>query len=181
MTAVSELLARQHALYTSGNPTRRWLHCARRDCIRATLRRVAAAGAPTALEVGPGSGVYTPLLADRVTVSDREDAYLGGLAPLVAARPHVVLVRDDITRSALPAGRFDVVLCSEVIEHLTDSPRARSGMRRLLRPGGTLILSTPQRHSSLEVLAKIAFLPGVIDLVRLIYREPILATGQSTC
>ena len=51
-------------------------------------------------------------------------------------------------------------------------------MYRILRPGGLLILSTPQRYSPLEMIAKIAFLPGVINLVRLIYAEPILETGH---
>jgi hypothetical protein len=51
-------------------------------------------------------------------------------------------------------------------------------MHALLRPGGVLILSTPQRYSPLEVTAKIAFLPGIIELVRAVYREPILETGH---
>ena len=49
-------------------------------------------------------------------------------------------------------------------------------MARILRPNGLLILSTPQRYSSLEIFSKIAFLPGIIQLVRRIYREPILDT-----
>lgn len=40
------------------------------------------------------------------------------------------------------------------------------------------MLSTPQRYSPLELAAKIAFLPGIIKLVRRIYREPILETGH---
>ena len=51
-------------------------------------------------------------------------------------------------------------------------------MHRLLRPGGFLLLSTPQRYSPLELTAKIAFLPGFIQLVRWIYREPIIETGH---
>ena len=30
----------------------------------------------------------------------------------------------------------------------------------------------------MELVAKVAFLPGIIQLVRLIYREPILETGH---
>lgn len=177
----AELLALQRALYESRNPTRRWLHCTRRDWIAAQLTRLAADRRGAALEVGPGSGVYVPLLArlfDRVTVSDVHDAYLDAARALAAGHPNVTVVQDDIRRPALPSASFDVVLCTEVIEHVSESPAALAGMRRLLRPGGVLLLSTPQRYSPLEVCSKIAFLPGIIDLVRVVYREPILPTGH---
>jgi 2-polyprenyl-3-methyl-5-hydroxy-6-metoxy-1,4-benzoquinol methylase len=177
----AELLALQRALYESRNPTRRWLHCTRRDWIAARLTRLAADCRGAALEIGPGSGVYVPLLArlfDRVTVSDVHDAYLDAARVLAAAHPNVTVVQDDIRRPALPRASFDVVLCTEVIEHVAESRAALAGMRRLLRPGGVLLLSTPQRYSPLEVCSKLAFLPVVIDLVRLVYREPILPTGH---
>jgi 2-polyprenyl-3-methyl-5-hydroxy-6-metoxy-1,4-benzoquinol methylase len=177
----AELLALQRALYESRNPTRRWLHCTRRDWITERLTRLAADRRGAALEIGPGSGVYVPLLArlfDRVTVSDVHDAYLDAARALAAAHANVTVVQDDICRSALPSGSFDVVLCTEVIEHVTQSRAALAGMGRLLRPGGVLLLSTPQRYSPLEVCSKLAFLPVVIDLVRLVYREPILPTGH---
>jgi SAM-dependent methyltransferase len=176
----AELLALQRALYESRNPTRRWLHCTRRDWISEQLTRLAAERRGAALEVGPGSGVYVPLLArlfDRVTVSDVHDAYLDAARALAAAHANVAVVQDDIRQPALPPASFDVVLCTEVIEHVAESRAALAGMRRLLRPGGVLLLSTPQRYSPLELCSKLAFLPVVIDLVRLVYREPILPTG----
>jgi 2-polyprenyl-3-methyl-5-hydroxy-6-metoxy-1,4-benzoquinol methylase len=181
MSTNAELLALQRTLYESRNPTRRWLHCTRRDWITEQLTRLADGRRGAALEVGPGSGVYVPLLArlfDRVTVSDVHDAYLDAARALAAAHANVAVVQDDIRRPALPPASFDVVLCTEVIEHVTDSRAALAGMRRLLRPGGVLLLSTPQKYSPLEVCAKLAFLPVIIDLVRLVYREPILPTGH---
>ena len=177
----AELLALQRALYESRNPTRRWLHCTRRDWISAQLMRLAGERRGAALEVGPGSGVYVPLLArlfDRVTVSDVHDAYLDAARVMAAGHANVTIVQDDIRQPALPTASFDVILCTEVIEHMKESRAALAGMRRLLRPGGVLLLSTPQRYSPLEVCSKIAFLPVVIGLVRLVYREPILPTGH---
>lgn len=171
----------QRTLYTSKNPTRRWLHVSRRDWISAAIRRWTPEDAPRALEVGPGSGVYLPILADvarEVVAADIEDAYLDRLGPLVEAHPNVRLVRDDVTYSAFPDGHFEVILCTEVIEHIADSRAALREMRRLLSPTGVLILSTPQRYSPLELTAKLAFLPVIIDLVRLVYREPVLETGH---
>ena len=40
------------------------------------------------------------------------------------------------------------------------------------------IFDAIQRYSPLELTAKIAFLPGVVDVVRMIYREPVLETGH---
>jgi SAM-dependent methyltransferase len=177
----ADLLALQRVLYESRNPTRRWLHCTRRDWITERLTRVAAGRRGAALEVGPGSGVYVPLLArlfDRVTVSDVHDAYLDAARVIATGLANVAVVPDDIRRPTLPAASFDVVLCTEVIEHIVESRAALAGMRRLLRRGGVLVLSTPQRYSPLEVCSRIAFLPGVIDLVRLVYREPILPAGH---
>jgi SAM-dependent methyltransferase len=177
----SELVALQRTLYASRNPTRRWLHCARRDWLFGALRRLAAEGGEAALEVGPGSGVYLPPLASlyrRVVAIDIEQAYLRHLAPLAERHPNLTVVEDDITRSALAPGSFDLVLCTEVLEHVPDSPRALAGIHRLLKPGGVLLMSTPQRYSTLEVAARVAFLPGVIDLVRRVYREPVLEAGH---
>jgi SAM-dependent methyltransferase len=179
---VSELLALQETLYTSRNPTRRWLHLTRRARIEDMLRRAAAeAGRGRALEIGPGSGVYLPLLCElfgEVVASDVEEAFLEHARELARTHPNLEPVADDITATRLPAGSFDVVLCSEVIEHIADSAGALRAMRGLLRPGGLLVLSTPQRHSPLEVAGRIAFLPGIVTLVRAVYREPILATGH---
>ena len=181
MACESELVALQETLYRSRNPTRRWLHCSRRDWIIDALARHAPAGPARALEVGPGSCVYLPVLArlfGGVVASDIEAAFLQHAAALQHGLPNLELVLDNICDSALPPASFDLILCTEVVEHIADSRAALHGMRRLLKPGGVLVLSTPQRYSPLEQAARIAFLPGVIDLVRRIYREPVLETGH---
>jgi SAM-dependent methyltransferase len=181
MATDAELVALQQTLYRSANPTRRWLHCARRDWIADALHRHAPQGPARALEIGPGSGVYLPVLANlfaEVVATDIEAAYLKHAAPLRQRLPNLQLVPDDICASALVPHSFDLILCTEVIEHIADSAAALRGMRRLLKPGGVLVLSTPQRYSPLELAAKVAFLPGVIQLVRRVYREPVLETGH---
>jgi SAM-dependent methyltransferase len=181
MVSDSELVALQQTLYRSSNPTRRWLHCSRRDWIIDALHRHAQAHPARALEVGPGSCIYLPVLArlfGDVVASDIEAAFLKHAAPLRHSLPNLQLALDDICDSALPPAGFDLILCTEVVEHIADSAAALRGMRRLLRPGGLLVLSTPQRYSPLEQAARIAFLPGVIGLVRHIYREPVLETGH---
>jgi SAM-dependent methyltransferase len=138
-------------------------------------------GARRALEIGPGCGVYLPTLAgaaSEVIGADIDEDYLDHLRPIEEDHPHLRLVHDDILASSFPDGFFDLILCSEVIEHIADSRRAFAEMRRLLAPSGVLILSTPQKYSSMELFSKLAFLPGIIDVVRWIYKEPILETGH---
>jgi 2-polyprenyl-3-methyl-5-hydroxy-6-metoxy-1,4-benzoquinol methylase len=177
-----ELMRLQETLYTSRNRTRRWLHTTRRERIVAEVKRAAASGPHRrALEVGPGSGVYLPILSalfDEVVATDVEEAFLDRARTLAIQHPNLEVRRDDITASRLEPQSFDTVLCSEVIEHIDDSRAALTGMHRALRPGGFLVLSTPQRYSPLEVCGRIAFHPAVLPLVRMAYREPILPTGH---
>ncbi|MBE9538845.1 MAG: class I SAM-dependent methyltransferase [Proteobacteria bacterium] len=175
-----ELVDLQETLYTSRNPTRRWLHCSRRDWIVDHVQAVAGP-LPRVLEVGPGAGGYLPVLAgvsSEVVAADIEEAYLSQARILTESIPGLTCVKDDITATALRTDSFNLILCTEVIEHIVDSDAALCGLRKILAPGGTLILSTPQRYSPLELCAKIAFLPGIIHLVRLVYREPIIETGH---
>lgn len=45
--------------------------------------------------------------------------------------------------NGLPSDRFDVVVCTEVLEHTLDPFAAVATLRRILKPGGVLCLSTP--------------------------------------
>jgi 2-polyprenyl-3-methyl-5-hydroxy-6-metoxy-1,4-benzoquinol methylase len=131
--------------------------------------------------VGPGSGVYLPALcelADEVVASDIEQEFLSNASAMEEQHKNLSCLTDDITNSLLEVGTFDLILCTEVIEHLIDSKEALKTLSSLLADNGVLILTTPQRLSTLELCAKIAFLPGIIQLVKFIYREPIIETGH---
>lgn len=177
----AELLELLETLYQSRNPTRRWLHCTRRDWIIAKIRECARARPGRALEVGFGAGVYLPTLAEsyrEVVATDLDQAHLEYVRPLLVRYPNLRLETDDITASRLPDGSFDLILCSEVLEHIPDSTRVIAGIRRLIKPGGILVLSTPQRHSLMELACKVAFMPGVIGIVRKVYGEAVFETGH---
>jgi len=181
LATAKDLVDLQDTLYNSKNPTRRWLHCSRRDWIVDAIQRYTNNQRTMAAEVGPGSGIYLPVLASlyqQVQAVDIEEAYLDNARERMVDLPNLMLKTDDITHSLLPDLSFDFILCTEVIEHIKDSPNALKHMWRLLKPGGTLLLSTPQKFSPLELSAKIAFLPGIIQVVRYIYQEPVLETGH---
>ncbi len=146
MASTAELVTLQRIIYTSKNPTRRWLHTMRRDWIVSALRRCATRANGRVLEVGFGSGTYLPVLAElyrEAVASDVEQAHLERAADLTATYPNLRIVADDITQTRLPEASFDAILCSEVLEHTADPARALVRMGRLLKPGRPLVLSTP--------------------------------------
>jgi 2-polyprenyl-3-methyl-5-hydroxy-6-metoxy-1,4-benzoquinol methylase len=105
------------------------------------------------LDVGVGEGVFAALLV-------RSGATVVGIdvadEPLARARrlhPELDLrLVDGEGAWDLADASFDVVWAGEVIEHVADTARWLSEVRRVLAPGGRLLLSTPS-HGRLRLLA----------------------------
>jgi ubiquinone/menaquinone biosynthesis C-methylase UbiE len=96
-----------------------------------------------ALDLGCGDGALTSELdAAQLTAADvssvaleRARRRLGSEARLVELEPDAPLPFAD--------DEFDLALCAETIEHVRDLQLLLSELRRVLRPGGTLALTTP--------------------------------------
>jgi 2-polyprenyl-3-methyl-5-hydroxy-6-metoxy-1,4-benzoquinol methylase len=177
---MTDLVALQRTLYSSRNPTRRWLHTSRRNIIIDTIRRAPVPDIGRALEIGPGSGVYLPALCGRfknVVAIDVEPTHIAALQQTYEHVSNLELVMDDV-RYRKWLQQFDLVLCSEVIEHVAAPREFMIGLANSVRPNGILILSTPQPWSLMELTAAIALSPPTINLTRWIYREPVLPTGH---
>lgn len=161
-------IAFQANLYDDPNPTRRGLHCARRDWVQDRLARYVENGSRV-LEIGVGCGIFTRHLTDKgakVMAVDVNQAFLDGVSDL----SDVEVLNADATRD-FGARNIDVALLSEVLEHV---PRDGSvGMLQTiydaLKPGGVLVLTTPQRFSTMELTARLLKLPPVLALARKIY------------
>lgn len=172
----------QKTVYSSKNYTRRNLHLSRLTWVANAIKKYSInASFAKALEYGPGSGIYLPILTnhfDMVIAADVEMAYLSGIQASVQSDGNLQLEVDNIQDSHFLHESFDLVLCSEVLEHVSSPDKALSNLYRILAPGGIAIITTPQRYSLMELFCKIAFLPGVINLVRFVYQEPILESGH---
>lgn len=98
----------------------------------------------TALDVGCGAGPGLRYLASRGVDAVGIDASLYALKEARALVTSRGLVQTD-ARGTMPFrdGVFGLVVASEVIEHLPDGVPFLRECRRLLRPGGVLLLTTP--------------------------------------
>ncbi|MFG2374574.1 methyltransferase domain-containing protein [Streptomyces sp. NPDC048504] len=111
--------------------------------ILATALGPATENPRTILDIGCGdataAATAAPLLTGHrvIGVDWSQDA-------LTRARTHLpYTVRGELTALPLRTDAADAVLFSEVIEHLVDPDTALAEIRRVLRPGGHLMLSTP--------------------------------------
>jgi SAM-dependent methyltransferase len=169
-TAVArqEDIAFQANLYSDPNPTRRGLHQVRRDWVLSRLAERATEGTRV-LEVGIGCGIFTRALSENaaeVTALDINPSFVTGVAHL----PGVNALVADATET-LPVGDQQVAICSEVLEHV---PPIRSldmlrAIRDALKPGGVLILTTPQSFATVELFARLFRFGPILALARRLY------------
>jgi SAM-dependent methyltransferase len=106
-----------------------------------------------ALDLGCGAGEFTALMARAGAAAVGADVAQAALRRARARNPELDfrLVPFD---GPLPLedSAFDLVWASEVIEHVADTARWLSEVRRVLAPGGRLLLTTPS-HGRLRILA----------------------------
>ena len=97
------------------------------------------------LEAGCGEGYG----ADRIAGTARRvlgvDYDAATVAHVRRAYPGLPVVRGNLVALPVADEAIDVVACLQVIEHLWDQPGFLRECARVLRPAGTLLLSTPNR------------------------------------
>ena len=105
------------------------------------------------LEAGCGEGYGAGLLlaagAQQVVGVDYDAATAGHVRE---AYPRVPVLRGNLVALPLMSESFDVVVSLQTVEHLWDQPLFVAECLRVLRPGGLLVVSTPNR---------LTFSPGV--------------------
>ena len=120
-----------------------WWFRGRRRLLVSFLARVggARAGALRILDYGCGTGGNTTSYGQFGSVTGVEpDPHAVRLAQ---ARGGGSYCRADGVRLPFRNGTFDVVIASDVLEHIEDDSGAMAEMARVLRPGGSMIICVP--------------------------------------
>lgn len=136
------LITEQRAAY-EGDTYWDWT---RDQFVRYTLRYLP--GDAAVLDVGCGDGYYAAKLAESDAVRSvvAIDVASAVIAYARAHHPSPKITFECVEFEEWdPPRRFDVVYGCEVIEHFDDAAAALERIARLLRPGGVLCVSTPNR------------------------------------
>jgi ubiquinone/menaquinone biosynthesis C-methylase UbiE len=111
-----------------------------------TLAFIGDTSSAKILEVCCGQGGTAAYLNESVDFTGVE---LSSEAVTMAQKafPYFTFLQGDATALPFPDASFDVVIAKEAIEHLLDQAKAVSEWFRVLKPGGRLVLTTPNRDS----------------------------------
>jgi len=107
-----------------------WLACAEARVGRGRL-----------LEVGAGVGGFVRVALRRGWTVEATELSRTALALL--STTSATCFAGDLEEAHYTDGRFDLVVSLEVLEHLGDPPRHLKEICRIVRPGGLLLLTTP--------------------------------------
>ncbi|WP_369203599.1 methyltransferase [Streptomyces sp. PU-14G] len=99
------------------------------------------------VELGGGSGATTEAVLGALrghrsdyVFTDVSPLYTGAAAERLGVGTALLDVDADFAAQGFPAGSADVVVAANVLHNATDVPATLRGIRRLLVPGGTLLL-----------------------------------------
>lgn len=126
----------------------------RRYFYRCVARMLTRAAAPigSVAELGCGLGMmsYHLLQADptlRLDALDVSEYAVGVAAAQLSRYPNATVKVGDAQATGLPSAAYDAVVSLDVLEHLPRPEDLLAESARLLRPGGLLVVSTPNPES----------------------------------
>ena len=144
--------------YSHPNPLINWLFWQRLQVVMDYIERDAPY--EHVLDFGCGSGVMLPFLCGisaRVTAMDidllpfeRVSRLQPFPANLTVHDAHAVTLKD------LPKASFDIIVATDVLEHVGDLADTLADMKNLLTPGGQVIISGPTENILYKIGRKLA-------------------------
>lgn len=97
------------------------------------------------LEIGSGEGYGINYLSTQLPYITATDLSLQALRHAKASYPHIQACQTLGTNLPFASNVFEAAISFQVIEHITEANRYLEEIQRILRPGGTLFLTTPNR------------------------------------
>lgn len=141
--ALNDRLAREHPIddYYARSPWPiRFIERRRLEILRAM---VGPHRGKDIAEVGSGGGHVLRMFPDaRLTAVDVSGVFLDTARKNLRGYD-VRFVKGELAALALPPASFDVVICTEVLEHTQEPAAILAEIRRLLRPDGAAVITVP--------------------------------------
>jgi ubiquinone/menaquinone biosynthesis C-methylase UbiE len=120
-----------------------WWFVGRRRLFSAEIERRGLGRNARVLDVGTSTGTNLRMLRD-IGFSNVEGLDLNPEAIQYCAEKGLgTVTRGDVTNMPFEDARFDLVLATDIIEHVDDDSRALSEIARVLKPGGTALITVP--------------------------------------
>jgi ubiquinone/menaquinone biosynthesis C-methylase UbiE len=128
------------------------------------------------LDIACGPGILIPGLRERgytITAVDAAQAMVDRAREEHKAGPDLTIEVGDVYALKYPDATFDAVTALGLVEYLDDQSKAHKEMARVLKPGGTLVVSYPYRWSPWRIWGR--FLMAITWIPRRLYK---LLTGS---
>lgn len=102
------------------------------------------------LEIGTGSGYGVEIVAPKTEHFVTVDKFTTNIPLKETDKNKVEFIQMTVPPLALPDNTFDFVITFQVIEHIVPDEQFVAEIARVLKPGGQLIVTTPNRKMSLS-------------------------------
>lgn len=123
------------------------------EVITGHLLRLGTFSGERMLDVGCGEGGFTMVLGRRfreVHGIDVQESYLESFRAATAGDPRYTITNMSASAMTYPDAHFDTVVTIETLEHVPDLTGAAREIGRVLRPGGELVITVPNRWFPFE-------------------------------
>jgi SAM-dependent methyltransferase len=120
-----------------------------REVANHSMELLALSAGERVVEVGCGAGVFLPLLAGavgktgKVVGVDHASSFVQQARERTRELPSIAVDEGDAYALPYADASFDAAHCDRVLMHLDDPSAALSEMRRVVRPGGRVVVAEP--------------------------------------
>ncbi len=114
------------------------------------------------LDIGCGTGRHSLCVRDRSGAEAYGIDYSAGMLSKANAKCPGTWFRGDACSLPVPGGTFDRAMLILMLQHVDDEPLAISEARRILKPGGALLIATVSHSRIRRHIAR--FFPGLVKI-----------------